>query len=197
MINDLSLPDWVLGKVLDYLEAFEQTEALCQERCDQLLSVGRWTKGRVPADPLGTYDDYRKDAMYCHGQAHTLRIYLLARASEAQVSRRTRFGEDPREAPGNEASTDPRRMAQWVTTPWSKLAGSGLPEPDEALRMLRPHELMEKFTSRESEALILCYALGMKTREAAAIMGCKTARVQEYLLTARHKFTPNEGYSGA
>lgn len=169
-------PDWALEEsaeeqaarrhAAELRAAYALTAKLCEARCAQLAQSGRRNADGRLCDDYGTIDEYRMDAKYCAGSA-------------------------TRDTPHQEAPTDPRSLARWAwENPWREMVA--LPPPRDALLLMRPHEMLEKFTQRQAEALILVEGLRMKHKDAARVMGCRVERIREYLLDARRKFGPNE-----
>jgi hypothetical protein len=156
-------PQWVIDNMIELMQGYKDTLPLIEERCRLIAESGK------DRDDIGTLTEWRGDAKYCAGMASRL----------AQVE----------EGPWRETPFDPRQLAAWAWQP----IGDGYPamEPMDAIRALTMHDLMDKFSVREAEALILCEGLGMTPKQAAQVMRCDARTVTKVLWHAREKFGPN------
>lgn len=175
------IPQWVRVRLTDFLDGYRKAAGLCEDRCTDLAVVGIRNEDGDLYDEVGTIDEYRLDAKYCAGQASRLKLTMEGRATPEEHET-----ESWREVP-----YDPRRIARWAwQNPWKRVAP--LPRPKDAMRTLRLHEMLQEFTQREAEALILVEGLRLPYRKAAKIMGCSEKTLDALLCTARHRFGSND-----
>lgn len=156
-------PQWVIDNMQELMQGYKDTLPLIEERYRQIEESG--AKG----DDFGTLAEWQSEAKYCAGMASRL--------------------EQSEEGPWREKPTDPRELAWWA---WFPMA-DGHPDMDpmDAIRTLTLHDLMDKFSTTEAEALILCEGLGMTPKQAAQVMQCSPEKVKRALWQARQKFGPN------
>lgn len=166
------LPQWVRDRRKEMAEAYRQAADRLLERCEQIKTSGHRNEMGKRCDRFGTIDEYRLDAKYCAGQAARLQTVHYD------------------ELPPDCQPMNPQAFAEWAwRNPFKDV--QPVPLPKDAMLTFGPDEMMDRFTQREAEALILCIGLMMTERQAAEVMGTKEEVVKQLIYNARKKFGPN------
>lgn len=174
-MRSTSQPLWIRSRRDEVAEAYKGMVAPLDEHAAELEMSGKVNKDGHPCDDHGTASDYRMTARYCEKMAQG----ISPQSAEVKAAAAVRKGWS------KERPTDPSEV---VIQQRQQPKPPPMPEPEDAMKLFRVAEFMERFTQREAEALILTVSLQMRDYEAAKIMGCSLRTITNLLYTARSKF---------